>query len=330
MYLGAAGTMRTIGQIPVESGFPEDLAAGWSWDIAQLADGLLDIERQHAPFDDGCVGSVTVDRPCLHQINASPGWSIALMPAPDSGAVYVDGRRLLAGDAVLLSPGSSLELLSHAVGRIFLISFPDGGAASRTRLRSPRWYSRTDNRAGCLSDDLKAWLEGSNDAGFDAPRAHATRARLILWLQSLSLDAQRADGDGPALSRRRMAVERVRRFIHEHLAETMTLAELCQHAHLQARSLEYGFRDLVGLSPFKYIKMLRLAEVRRRLQTSNPAERSVSELALDCGFCHLSQFAADYKRVFLESPSATRRAAERPGSAHLSRYEVDTLALAAR
>ena len=111
-----------------------------------------------------------------------------------------------------------------------------------------------------------------------------------------------------------MAVERVRRFIHEHLAETMTLAELCQHAHLQARSLEYGFRDLVGLSPFKYIKMLRLGEVRRRLQTSNAAERSVSELALDCGFCHLSQFAADYKRVFLESPSATRRAAERPGS----------------
>ena len=65
-----------------------------------------------------------------------------------------------------------------------------------------------------------------------------------------------------------MAVERVRRFIHEHLAETMTLAELCRHAHLQARSLEYGFRDLVGLSPFKYIKMLRLGEVRRRLQTS--------------------------------------------------------------
>jgi AraC-like DNA-binding protein len=66
------------------------------------------------------------------------------------------------------------------------------------------------------------------------------------------------------------------------------------------------------------------------LQTSNPSERSVSELALDCGFCHLSQFAADYKRVFLESPSATRRAAERPGSAHVSRYEVDTLAVAAR
>ena len=93
---------------------------------------------------------------------------------------------------------------------------------------------------------------------FPPQRAHAARARLVHWLQSITADAQRTDGEGPALSRRRMAVERVRRFIHEHLAETMTLAELCQHAHLQARSLEYGFRDLVGLSPFKYIKMLRL------------------------------------------------------------------------
>ena len=61
-----------------------------------------------------------------------------------------------------------------------------------------------------------------------------------------------------------------------------------------------------------------------------PAERSVSELALDCGFCHLSQFAADYKRVFLESPSATRRAAERPGSTHVARYDAGAVAVAAR
>src|SRR4029078_6150430 len=145
-------------------------------------------------------------------------------------------------------------------------------------------------------------------------------ARLKLWLQTINADWQRVDAEAPALSRRRMGVERVRRFIHEHLAETMTLAELCQHAHLQARSLEYGFRDLVGLSPFKYIKMLRLAEVRRRLQTSNAAERSVSELALDCGFCHLSQFAADYKRVFLESPSATRRAIGRAPPSQAPHY----------
>ena len=53
--------MRTIGQHPAESGFPGDLANGWSWEIAQLADGLLEVERHAVPFDPGCIGSVTVD-----------------------------------------------------------------------------------------------------------------------------------------------------------------------------------------------------------------------------------------------------------------------------
>jgi AraC-like DNA-binding protein len=322
--------MGTIGHNPVETRAPHDVASGWSWEIAQLADGLLDAERQAVPFDDGCIGSVTVDRACLHQVRALAGWTLALLPAPESGAVYIDGRRLLAGDAVLLPPGSDVELLTHAVGRVFLIAFPGVGAGSRARMRRPRWYSRPDGRASCLSEDLRTWLEVSNEVTFDSQRIPALRARLMHWLQSITSDVQRMDGEGPALSRRRMAVERVRRFIHEHLAESMTLAELCQHAHLQARSLEYGFRDLVGLSPFKYIKMLRLAEVRRRLQMSTPAERSVSELALDCGFCHLSQFAADYKRVFLESPSATRRAAGHSGPAHIARYDSGLVAVEAR
>ncbi len=322
--------MQTIGQNPAESGVHTDGARGWTWDIAQLADGLLDVERQAVPFDVGCIGSVTVDRACLHQVRVAAGWTLVLLPAPDSGAVYVEGRRLLAGDAVLLPPGSDLEMLTHAIGRIYLIALPGAAAGSRARVRRPRWYSRAEGRASCLSEDLRGWLEASNSATFDPQRNAAMQARLLHWLQSITADALRADGEGPALSRRRMAVERVRRFIHEHLAESMTLAELCQHAHLQARSLEYGFRDLVGLSPFKYIKMLRLAEVRRRLQASNPAERSVSELALDCGFCHLSQFAADYKRVFLESPSATRRASEHSSPARLARYDGASIAAEAR
>jgi AraC-like DNA-binding protein len=73
---------------------------------------------------------------------------------------------------------------------------------------------------------------------------------------------------------------------------------------------------------------LRLGEVRRRLQASSAVERSVSEVALDCGFSHLSQFAADYKRAFLESPSATVRADCRP--ARVARYDRAPAAVVAR
>lgn len=298
------------------------------WDIAQLATGQIEVERNAVPFDGAWLGCVTVDRPALHEVRTADGWSAVLMPAPESGAVYFEGRRLVAGDTVLLPSDSNVELLTHAAGRVFLIAFR-GCAGLRARLRRPRWCAQGDGQlASGLPEDLRALLAHSG-AG-DPQSAAAVQGRLRTWLRTATGDAHRADDEVPALPRRRVAVERVRRFIHEHLAESMTLAELCSHAHLQARSLEYGFRDLVGLSPFKYIKMLRLGEVRRRLQSSSAAERSVSEVALDCGFCHLSQFAADYKRVFLESPSATRRAVGGARPARLARYETEPLAFAVR
>ena len=320
--------MRDFEQDP--SGFGESaaLAACLTWDIAQLATGQLDVERSIAPIDDTWIGSVTVDRAALHQVRTSGGWGAVLLPAPESGAVYFEGRRLVAGDAVLLPPDSNLELLTHAVGQIYLIAFR-GLAGARVRLRRPRWYTRPDGHAEPgFAEEVRALLARS--AAGESHSAAALQARCLTWLRAAMTDAECSVNAVPALPRRRMAVERVRRFIHEHLAESMTLAELCSHAHLQARSLEYGFRDLVGLSPFKYLKMLRLGEVRRRLQTSDPAERSVSEVALDCGFCHLSQFAADYKRVFLESPSATRRAIGCAAPARLARYETGPAAFAAR
>jgi AraC family ethanolamine operon transcriptional activator len=306
----------------------QDPASCMNWDVAQLATGQIDVERNLVAFDETCIGSVSVDRSALHQVRSGAGWSAVVLPAPESGAVYFEGRRLVSGDAVLVPPDSSLELLTHSVARVYLMAFR-GGAGSRARLRRPQWYVRADGHAvSGFVDDLALLLARAGSG--DSHGAAALQTRWLSWLRVAMVDAERLDDDAPALPRRRMAVERVRRFIHEHLSETMTLAELCRHAHLQARSLEYGFRDLVGLSPFKYIKMLRLGEVRRRLLTSSPAERSVSEVALDCGFCHLSQFAADYKRVFLESPSATRRAAGCARPARVARYETGPVAFAAR
>jgi len=313
--------MHAIGQNP--------LVRGWTWEISQLANGILEVERTVLPFDCGCIGSVTVDRAALHQVIAAAGWGLVLMPALDSDAVFVDGRRMVAGDAVRLPPSGELELLTHGVSRSYLIAFRNPGAGSKLRLRGPRWYARTD-RSSSLPEDVSAWLATAGTDAGDVHRAAALQSRLLGWLQSASEETLPSGFCGHALPRRRMAVERVRRFIHEHLTESMTLADLCHHAHLQARSLEYGFRDLVGLSPFKYIKMLRLGEVRRRLQASNSAEHSVSQVALDCGFSHLSQFAADYKRAFLESPSATVRAIDCRQAARVTRYDTGPAAAVAR
>ena len=97
-------------------------------------------------------------------------------------------------------------------------------------------------------------------------------------------------------------------FIDSRLSEPLQLSQLCRHAHLKIRSLEYGFREVTGLTPVAYIRSLRLNAVRKALQQdASPHPRSISEIAMDAGFWHLSQFAVDYRRFFGETPTETRR-----------------------
>jgi AraC family ethanolamine operon transcriptional activator len=73
------------------------------------------------------------------------------------------------------------------------------------------------------------------------------------------------------------------------------------------RTLQYSFQDVLQMSPVAYLRALRLNGVRRDLQAAGDAP--VGDVAARWGFWHLSRFAADYRRLFGERPSDTRRQA---------------------
>jgi AraC family transcriptional regulator, ethanolamine operon transcriptional activator len=114
--------------------------------------------------------------------------------------------------------------------------------------------------------------------------------------------------DRSARASRRAAVRVALDYVHEKFSEPLRLAELCRRANVKVRSLEYGFREVKGLTPIAYIRSLRLNAVRRALQRdeAGPA-RSITEIAMDSGFWHLGQFASDYRQFFGETPSQTRQ-----------------------
>ena len=112
---------------------------------------------------------------------------------------------------------------------------------------------------------------------------------------------------------RRVAVRLAREFIHARLSEPLPLSDLCRHAGLKVRTLETGFREVTGLTPIAYIRSLRLNAVRRALHETLAPQRSISDIALDNGFWHLSQFATDYRKLFGETPMNTRRRSRAAG-----------------
>ena len=102
-------------------------------------------------------------------------------------------------------------------------------------------------------------------------------------------------------------VRRVEDFIRAHVCETISLNDMIEISGVSARSLHASFRRFRGVTPMGYLKNLRLELARKMLLEGVREGHSVTEVALACGFSHLSKFARDYLERFGERPSATLR-----------------------
>jgi AraC-like DNA-binding protein len=80
---------------------------------------------------------------------------------------------------------------------------------------------------------------------------------------------------------------------------------LCATLGVAERSLRASCTEHLGMGPMSYLRLRRLKSVRRALCSASPADSSVAELAKRHGFTELGRFAASYRQLFGELPSAT-------------------------
>ncbi|TWX66717.1 helix-turn-helix domain-containing protein [Colwellia demingiae] len=106
-------------------------------------------------------------------------------------------------------------------------------------------------------------------------------------------------------SNRLVGVRRVIDYLHNYSDQIPTIPELCQIANLSERTLQYGFKEYLGVTPIRYLRLVRLNGVRRELLISVPKKDRVVDVALNWGFIELSRFAREYRQLFQELPSET-------------------------
>lgn len=96
-------------------------------------------------------------------------------------------------------------------------------------------------------------------------------------------------------------------FILGHLDTPLRVADIAAAVGVSVPTLNRAFRKCHGMGPKAFVKQRRLDRVRSELLRADPRATSVTAIATNHGFWHLSQFAADYKRAFHELPSDTLR-----------------------
>lgn len=151
-------------------------------------------------------------------------------------------------------------------------------------------------------------LEQTPGLGGEHLASQAESYLISLLLQSARHNYTEALETGHRRSLLPGVVRRAQAFLHEQVSETVSLADLCQHLGVSARSLQQAFKAHLGLSPMAYLRDIRLDAVRNTLSRAKPGDRATVLGAAEAyGFFHMGHFCAHYQRRFGESPSETLR-----------------------
>ena len=98
------------------------------------------------------------------------------------------------------------------------------------------------------------------------------------------------------------------------LAQQMTndpprIQYFCRVAGVSPRMLRRAFHHVHGTSPCRYIRRLRMNQVRKALSSASSLNVTITHVATDFGFVELGRFSVEYRAIFGECPSATLRRA---------------------
>ncbi|MCZ8513029.1 AraC family transcriptional regulator [Paenibacillus filicis] len=95
----------------------------------------------------------------------------------------------------------------------------------------------------------------------------------------------------------------VLRFINEHLARDIKIAELAEVAHLHPNYFVRFFKSQLGVTPMSFIYEKRLDKAKQLIRAS---DKTISEIAIETGFHEVFHLSKSFKKSFGLSPTEYR------------------------
>lgn len=238
---------------------------------------------------------------------------------PEAGTIYhrINGRGIksTATRGVIYAPQQELQLDIEPFRSLLLTIDADFvKQAARLRFgRSPDFGSWTtavslDQPPAATLRSLCRWLGHELDrpgTPLQSSRpviVNLERSLLTLFLDCLTTVSP-ATSDGPD-EFNLAGLSRIESWLDTHFCEPIGVEDMALVAGVGVRAVQNMFRRHRGCTPSQAIMQRRLSYARRRLIDADP-QTTVTDVAFDCGFFHLSRFAERYRHTFGEPPSST-------------------------
>ncbi len=281
---------------------------GWDADPVQLDAGPLRLRWDQLRIEDFGLARLQVNRHIADTAAVEPGalgFVVALEPMLSCGIEVPPGSLLV------LSPGREQRSTLRPGFRSVEIT-----ASEELLYEAGLLEDAIDPRAfppeRCVAplgtglvgafEELAEGLRCSADKGVSPSGAAAVRRRTLDLLRT-ALQGRGIPGIRP-VPRYDLASAALR-LVEGNPGNRLSVEELVQALGVTRRALEYAFSSALEVSPAQYLRARRLNRVRRDLLARAPL--NVTAAALRHGFGHLGRFSGQYRRLFGELPSQTRR-----------------------
>lgn len=283
--------------------------------LHDCADPQVLIER--ADLNGMTVGRVTSTG---HDVRVVEPLGLSLV-VPFSGEVIIEGRfgKLVAhpGQAILAPPGIRQTRVKNTKADQFVgvpiiipqISLEEGSVLSSLEeavgldATKDHRHAQIIRLVEILSDEL------SEQHGLfsRSSAADGWRNLLLECLTEVLVDAK-SIRRGALLgnSQPHRLVRAAKAYIHNHLSEVLTIADLARLMDVSTRTLQSAFRSVLDMAPNEYIARLRLLRARELL-CSEDGPATVLDVCFACGINHAGRFAVSYRTLYGEHPSETLR-----------------------
>lgn len=135
------------------------------------------------------------------------------------------------------------------------------------------------------------------------------RKELIEYLQFCLAESKGNQGAAIylPLHNRYHVVREADEYIKSNLDQNLMIVDICSNLGVAERTLQYAFKDVLDITPYRYIRLLRFNQARKALLRASPDQTNITKVAMNCGFWHMGRFSRDYKAFFGEFPFETLR-----------------------
>jgi AraC family ethanolamine operon transcriptional activator len=298
------------GYDPARNGFPVTEES-----VVQLDSGPLHVDATVAAFDDIALLRIRVEAKAIGTTVLDPDHLGLAIPVSWTGDYVINGEEacengiyLSAGTDCVHVRGGSRDTLG-----VVLLRAPFVETVAALRGVDPADLTVADRQlvqATAAAKELRRRLGQIIVESGAGPTAHLAAQQTAQEVFGLMVDAYltarpETTPKRHGIGQGDMIVKKAEECFMAAEGMPVSLADLCASCGVGKSALYLAFHRVVGLPPLEYFVKRRLTRAHVQLVQSSAQRGAVKRVALDAGFTEFGRFAADYRRLFGEPPSAT-------------------------